>query len=115
MSKLSFEKIKFDKPLDNSLDLSDLLLNIFSKGFNGALNEFIRQVSEECNISMKCAEYYVQKYFNFKWDIEKSDDGRFFFVLEPFCKSVDELLSNNIDEEYVSDVYWECEWELIDG
>ena len=45
MSKLSFEKIKFDKPLDNSLDLSDLLLNIFSKGFNGALNEFIRQVS----------------------------------------------------------------------
>ena len=66
MSKLSFEKIKFDKPLDNSLDLSDLLLNIFSKGFDGALNEFIRQVSEECNISMKCAEYYVQKYFNFK-------------------------------------------------
>lgn len=114
MGKLSFEKIKFDKPLDNSLDLSDLFLNIFSKGFNGALNEFIRQVSEECDISMKCAEYYIQKYFNFHWSIEEKE-GRFFFVLEPFCKSVDELLSNNINSGDVdlSDVGWECELELL--
>ena len=106
-----FQKIKFDKVFDKEYNLTELFNNALMKGFNGALNEFTKQVSEECNVSIRCAEYFIKKYFNFNWDITE-EDGKFFFVLEPIWKSVDELLSSN-DEEYESDVYWECQMELL--
>ena len=98
------------------LNLKDFYNEFWEKSvesFVKAEKQIILDVAKQENLSYKCAEYYTNKYFNFKIHLEEPTglfgEPKFYLVLEP--KSVEELLEN-VDETDLD--LTDCDKELLD-
>ena len=112
--KMNMEHIK-NIPRTTMQDFFDEFLKKMESAFAKAEEEIIREFAENENLSLKCAEYFINKSFNFKPEVTYPDGPMATpsIVLTLVPKTPEEILYD-IDNLPTTDELNEFERELLE-
>lgn len=123
INNLTVKFIKQNYPeIDNEnmmQEAFDKFIASFNNAYEKAIEKFIQQVADDEGLSFKCAEYYVNKTFNFNVELVVPKNPRTHelrdnpeLVLVPRPKTPEELL-HDIEIDSYHPLKKECEKELL--
>lgn len=105
MIKMNFDVVMEESEFKSHLDYETLMTKLL-KELDDNCEHFIQEYADKYNISFKCAEKFLCKYYNINIGVEVTD-GKYYMVFTSQLKPVEEIIVDDTDMS-------ECEQELME-